>query len=397
MHVPRLFRTTVAAAVTAALLLTGFATVDNSASAQPAKGAPAKATRSVSSISPRVADPVATEPGFYTFTLTAAAAKAVTVTGSWGLSDTNISYPLAQSGANWTVVLGPLTPGIYSYKFTVDGVATRDPFNINTVHSDPTLTTFLVPGASAAFLTPHAGAKGKLSILNYHSKVTQTQRSATVWTPPGYSTKRAAAYPTFYLIHGGGGDYLDWVQQGDADVILDNLYDTHKLKPMVVVMVDGNIPGSTGLPEADSFAPELIDSVVPAVQKSFHVSTSPARRALAGLSLGGLQTFNTLLTNPGFFRYVGDFSSGYFPAVIDQLRATDGALLSNPAVNAETRLFRIYVGNPMDIAYTNNIATRALFDQYGVHYTFAGSFKTGGHVWTTWQHDLDDFAPRLFR
>jgi enterochelin esterase-like enzyme len=347
-------------------------------------------------ISPVVGDPVSTGDGFYVFSLQAPSAKAVSVTGSWGLSYTQATYPMTEANGTWTVLLGPLTPGIYSYSFIVDGTATKDPDNANSVHSSPALSTFLVPGPSAGFLTPHTGPHGALSVLSYHSAVTGTERYATVWTPPGYSAAAGQPYPVLYLVHGGGGDYLDWIDQGDANVILDNLYRERKIKPMVVVMPDGNVPGSTGLPQDDTFPKELLGSLVPAVQKTYRVSSSPSGRALAGLSLGGLQTFNTLLDDPGAFAYVGDFSSGYFPAIIDELKASDGALLANPAINARTKLLRIYIGNQMDIAYTNNIATRQLFDQYGIRYQFAGVYAPSDHDWKTWQYDLHDFAPRLF-
>ncbi len=180
------------------------------------------------------ADPVLSD-GFVTFTLSAPGVKAVSVIGSWGLSYTNVAYPMSQSGATWTVFLGPLTPGLYSYNFIVDGVATKDPNNPSVVHSNPALSTFFVPGEAADFLAIHQGPKGAVNVLTYHSNVTGTDRHATVWTPPGYSATRDDPYPTFYLVHGGGGDYLDWVQQGRANVILDNLYNARRLEPMVVV------------------------------------------------------------------------------------------------------------------------------------------------------------------
>lgn len=342
-------------------------------------------------------DPAIASDGFITFTFESGSATSVSVSGSWGLSYTNVAYPMSKSGSTWTVFLGPLTPGLYSYNFIVDGTPTKDPDNSSVVNSNAALSTFFVPGRSADFETVHRGAKGSLTLLTYHSAVTNSDRKATVWTPPGYAQSRRANYPTFYLVHGGGGGYLDWVQQGRADVILNNLYDAGKLKPMVVVMVDGNIPGSTGLPEDDQFIPEVLDNLLPAVQKNYRVSPAASQRALAGLSLGGLQTFNMFIVKPGAFNYVGDFSSGYFPSVIDQLKTHDAAALSNKAINKKTALFRIYIGNRADIAYTNNIATRALFDQFHIRYQFAGSYPVAGHVWKTWQHDLDDFAPRLFK
>jgi enterochelin esterase-like enzyme len=378
-----------------AALLSGIFGAPSATAAAP-PGAPVPQAAALLSTA-AAADPTITSDGFVTFSLTAPSATTVTVSGSWGLSYTNVAYPLSKSNGVWTAFLGPLTPGLYSYNFVVDGVATKDPGNQTVVHSNPSLSTFFVPGKGANFEAVQTGPKGKLATLTYHSAVTGTDRNAEIWTPPGYSAANRKTYPAFYLVHGGGGDYLDWVQQGRANVILDNLYNAHKIKPMVVVMVDGNIPGSIGLPESDSFVPEVLNNLLPAVQKHYNVSHSASQRALAGLSLGGLQAFNMLLSRPGAFAYVGDFSSGYFPAVIDQLKATDRALLTNKAINRSTKLFRIYIGNKADIAYGNNFATRALFDEYHIKYQFAGVYPIAGHVWKTWQHDLADFAPRLFR
>lgn len=352
----------------------------------------------VSPISTQVDNPVASStPGFYTFSLTAPSATAVSVTGSWGLSYSYSTSNLTKrENGVWSVLLGPLTPGIYNYRFTVDGVDTKDPANVNVVTSQPTFSTFIVPGRSAEFLSPQREPKGSLSTLTYHSSVTGSDRKALVWTPPGYDRSRKA-YPTLYLMHGGGRDYLDWVQEGGADRILDNLYNAGKIKPMVVVMPDGNIPGGTGAPQNDTFPTELADNVIPAVESTFKVSRSPEDRALAGLSLGGLQTFNTLLMKPGLVSQYGNFSSGYFPAVAQTLRTEGAALLSNPAINKSTTMLRIYVGNPMDIAYDNNILTRQIFDEFRIRYQFGGVYPEAEHVWKTWSNNLRDFAPRLFR
>jgi enterochelin esterase-like enzyme len=118
-------------------------------------------------------------------------------------------------------------------------------------------------------------------------------------------------------------------------------------------------------------------------------------RALAGLSLGGLQVFDQVLLHPGVFAYYGDFSSGYFPNQLADLAQNEARQLANPAINRDTRLLWITVGGPGDIAYPNNAPTRALLDTYGIHYTFVQG--TGDHVWDTWRHNLVSFAPLLFR
>lgn len=336
--------------------------------------------------------------GFVTFTYVSATASAVTVTGNWGPSSASTTYPLSRgSGDRWTLLLGPLDRGLYSYSLTVDGAMIVDPNNPNVVHTSPVWRNiFFVSGKGAWLLTPHKVRHGAVTDLAYESAVTGTVRHATVWTPPGYSARKAP-YPTFYLYHGGGGDYLDWVQQGRANVILDNLFAQGRLKPMVVVMGDGNVPGAVGEPQNDKFVPEVLDNLIPAVEASYNVSISPRKRALAGLSLGGLQTWNMLIAKPGEFAYIGDFSSGYFPNVLTAIESS-GILTTNAkAINRQTIMHRIYIGNITDIAYNNNIATRALFDKYHVRYKFAGVYADSGHFWKTWQHDLADFAPRIFR
>lgn len=136
------------------------------------------------------------------------------------------------------------------------------------------------------------------------------------------------------------------MQQGDANYILGNLHAAGRLADMVVVMPDGTIPGSTGLPQDDQFSTEVLDNLVPAVESAYNVYRSRKDRALAGFQLGGLKTLNTVFDAPGAFAGIGDFSSGYFPNVIDQIRAKDPALLRVKAVNKRTDLNVIYIGKP---------------------------------------------------
>jgi len=346
--------------------------------------------------------PTVDHDGFATFHISAPTAKTVTVTGNWGPSASNVTsalsnaLPGAPASATWDGIVGPLSPGVYSYTLTIDGTQARDPRNPNVVHSSPLLTTFIVNSRSS-LVSNHKNAKhGKLSTLTYTSDVTKTERKAIVWTPPGYTSKKT--YPTFYLVHGGGGDYLDWVQQGGAKQILDNLYTAKKLKPMVVVMPDGNIPGGTDVPTKDQFPRELLDNIVPAVQAHYSVSKLASKRAYAGLSYGGFQVYNTVLTHPGAFKYIGVFSSSLFQPVQDALNGELKALVSKAAVkriNHKTKVFRIYIGNKTDIAYPGNKSTLPFLKSKGIHFTFDG-VGTTGHNWNTWQRNLIDFAPRLF-
>ena len=194
-------------------------------------------------------------------------------------------------------------------------------------------------------------------------------------------------------MHGGGGNDTDWVKQGAANFILDNLLATHRIVPMVVVMPDANIrvrPGTRrwiSSPqvelERDSRRPAGLPRVAggPRTERWRIVAGW-----VAGLRPGAAPSGRVLY---------GDFSSGYFPNQIANLDKNHTKQLTSPAINRDTRLLWITVGGPGDIAYPNSAPTRALLDQYGIHYTFVQG--TGDHVWDTWRHNLLSFAPLLFR
>lgn len=351
-------------------------------------------------------DPVINPNGTVTFTLTAPSATSVSVTGDWGPLYQPSTASLSEgTGGVWSTTVGPLTPNLYTYNFVIDGATITDPMDADTWTSQPvptgspfpqgpSMSIFVLPGAQAQFLTDNAVPHGRVSTVYYDSQVTGTQRRMQVYTPPGYG-RRHQEYPTLYLLHGGGGNDTDWVKQGAANFILDNLLAAHRIVPMVVVMPDANIGVPIGDPASDQFPEELSSSIVPAVQREFRVLPGAENRALAGLSLGGLQVFDQVLLHPGVFAYYGDFSSGYFPNQLSDLEQNDAARLASPAINRDTRLLWITVGGPGDIAYPNNGPTRALLEKYGIRYTFVQG--TGDHVWDTWRHNLVSFAPLLFR
>ncbi len=307
-------------------------------------------------------------------------------------------YPMTKDANGvWSITMGPLDPNWYGYGFIVDGVKIADPANRD-IWSGPTSawSYVLVPGPASDFMADASVPHGVWGTLRYFSQVTQTERQMQVYTPPGYNHDNRV-YPVFYLMHGGGGNDTDWIVNMRANYILDNLIAQGKIVPMIVVMPDGNV-GSypiNGPITADKFPEELLGSVVPAIEQNYRTAPGPQNRALAGLSLGGLWTLDTSLLDPGAFAYLGVFSSGWFPGFRTDLVQNHSDLLSNPAINKGTKLYWITVGDSTDIAYNNNYATLALFDQYGIKYTFVQG--TGGHVWNTWRHNLFDFAQLLFR
>lgn len=300
------------------------------------------------------------------------------VEGNFGPSANWAQFGLSRSGSNWAGTLGPLEPGLYYYQVTGDDSKPfKDTTNPTAVGSEPEWSTFFVAGDSAALLADAPERAGSIETLTYQSDVAGEERSALVWTPPGYR-ERGKPYPVLYLQHGGGQSYRDWTEVGRAEQILDNLSISGELAEMVVVMGNGNV---------SDFSTELVDNLMPAVQEAYNVSDAKKDRALAGLSMGGGQTFQVLREHPGMFAYVGTFGAGRFG---------DLAGLPVKEINQQTELFRLYVGNKTDVAYNDVYKAMQQFDALGLDYQFDGANPDAGHNWNAWQENLIDFAPRLF-
>lgn len=158
-------------------------------------------------------------------------------------------------------------------------------------------------------------AHGKLETLEYASKTVGTNRRLKVYTPPGY--RQDQRYPTLYLLHGIGGDEGEWQRFAQIDVLFDNLIAAGKAKPMIVVMPNGRArpdDRATGdiyaaAPVFANFERDLLDDVIPAVEKHYGADARREQRALAGLSMGGGQTFNFGLTHLETFAWIGGFSA----------------------------------------------------------------------------------------
>ena len=171
------------------------------------------------------------------------------------------------------------------------------------------------PDAPAAFDKAREGiAHGKLEMVEYDSKSVGTKRKALVYTPPGYSADQK--YPVLYLLHGIGGDEVEWRNGGQPNVILDNLIADKKAVPMVIVMPNGRAQAddraSGGMGSAAAFGEfdkDLLGSLIPFIESKYSVKTDRENRALAGLSMGGGQSLNFGLGNLDTFAWVGGFSS----------------------------------------------------------------------------------------
>lgn len=230
---------------------------------------------------------------------------------------------------------------------------------------------------------------GTISPLWYQARTTGAWRRMHVYLPPSWDPGRR--YPTLYLLPGGDDDDTSWTVSGLAGWILDGEIGAGMAEPMVVVMPDGRVGTDPhGSVVADPMAAELVDDVVPAIEARYPVLRGPADRALAGVSLGGVQVLCTMLTRPGVFGAYGVWSAGLLPGMLADLAARHPQLLVLPPAYLELR-----VGTEDAFARSATEETRALFDRFGVGYHLRRT--AGGHTWRLWRDHLSDFLPALFR
>ena len=294
----------------------------------------------------------------------------------------------------WTCTTDPQSEGFHYYFLVVDGVKVADPcsetFYGCSMMSSGVEIPYPADKQSRYELkadVPH----GQVARLRYQSKVNGAWKSMYVYTPAEYETS-GKSYPVLYLQHGGGEDERGWSTQGLTDIILDNLIAEGKAKPMIVVMMDGN---------GQDFTSELLTDGIPFVESRFRTIKTADGRALAGLSMGGIQTLNTSIMHPELFSYVGVFSSGWFKNPQPFMANSSGEqyyakLKERPDYyNKQFREFFLTMGGQEDIAYENCKAMRERFDQMGIKHTY---YETpGGHTWPVWRESLYFFAQKLFK
>ena len=262
---------------------------------------------------PQIVSPEVKADRTVVFRLMAPKVSQVTFNGESG------RQPMTKDAAGlWSVTVGPLEPDIYAYTFDVDGVATVDPRNGYVKTGRSTQSLVQVPGDGPLYYDAREVPHGAVSIQWYRSKSLNTLRRMHVYTPPGYDAAAKTKYPVVYLLHGSGDDDSGWTWIGRANFIADNLLAGHKAKPMIIVMPMGHaLPppkpgeGAEGyIRNATAFQDDLLQEVIPFVEKHYRVNAEAEHRAIVGLSMGGGQALAVGLTHPERFAWIGAFSSG---------------------------------------------------------------------------------------
>ena len=318
------------------------------------------------------------------FQIYAPKARTVSVTGDlpW---DRPVIFKEGAGGV-WKGLCKGLGNGVFRYRFIVDGVPVQDPKSRQAGES----TALVTVGEGYVRDVPH----GAMAERWYWSKNLGTMRRMHVWTPAGYE-KSKAKLPVLYLIHGGGDNDAAWPTVGAAGWILDNLLDEGKIAPMIVVMPNGTITDVQN--EVPPFAEDMLGSIIPFIEENYRVIAKPESRAVAGLSMGGMETMEVVFSRPDMFRYAWVLSSSFMPGADP---AAEAVRLDVPSkkdfINKTYKAFVFTQGGPADIAWNNCVNTRRALTEIGLKFDYIENSQAG-HSWTTWRADLAVLAPTLFK
>ena len=320
----------------------------------------------------------------------------------------------------WTVTTSPLVPGLHYYTLIVDGAEVSDT-NSHAFFGGGKYTSMVeVPEPGSTYYSIQDVPHGQVREVWYSSKVTGTWRHALVYLPPNYDTQPMVRYPVLYLQHGAGEDETGWIRQGHANFILGNLIAAKNCKAMIIVMAYGyarragqapsDFTGKPfGSPEmlkamqdmAAAFVDDVIQVLIPYIDSTFRTLSDRDHRAMAGLSMGGMQTFQITLNHLDLFSYIGGFSGAGGMLVLgnrklDPKTDYNGAFADPAAFGKKVHLLWLGVGTAEPERMRAGLQRlHASLDDAKIQHVFYESPGTD-HEWQTWRRDLKDFAPRLF-
>lgn len=332
-----------------------------------------------SSIAVRIRAPKAADVRVFVDTMPAASARPLT------RDDSGV----------WSGTIGPLPPDIYAATCIVDGTTMG---LAGYVH---------VTGATPEAWDPRQVPHGVVHQRWYDSRSLNVPRSVYIYTPPDYD-RGNATYPVLYLLHGSGGVEGSWVFDGVANVILDNQIADGRAVPMIVVMPFGHPEASVRIGsvptftrrDVGQFARDLLEDVIPLVERHYRVKRNADMRAIAGFSMGGNQARQIGLSRQDLFHAIATFS-GTMGVVggavtVEAIEQSFPALFDDPvAANATLRLLWAAVGGDEKNLLAQHRVWANTLDKHGLRHTLVTI--PGGHTWHVWRRNLRDLVPLLFR
>lgn len=295
----------------------------------------------------------------------------------------------------WTGYTRPLDQGFHYYTLTIDGAEVPDPNSMYFFGAMRWGSGVEVPADDRDSYSVKNVPHGQLREVLFFSKSTDSTRRAFVYTPPGYDQEPERRYPVLYLQHGWGENEYGWGVQGHANLIMDNLIAEGKCKPFIIVMTYGmtNEIRIGGLRNFDisHFETVLVDELVPYVDAHFRTLSDQPNRAMAGLSMGGMETKMITLRNLDKFSHIGLFSGGSIS--IDDVNNAEGFK------DKVKLVFVSYgskeVGGNRPRRGGNPEANATALKEAGINSHYYLSPDTA-HEWLSWRRSLREIAPLLF-
>lgn len=316
----------------------------------------------------------------------------------------------------WTGESAPQDEGFHYYQLWIDGAAVPDPGSLYFYGAGRWGSGIEIPAKDQGFYALKNVPHGELREVHYFSKSSNSERRAYIYTPPGYDKDQSKQYPVLYLQHGMGENETGWGNQGHANLIMDNLITEGQAVPFIIVMENSSVkfdrprgprpeptanadltkrrPGGPmgGFDFAGEFKKILLNDLIPYVEAHFRVIGDQQHRAMAGLSMGGMQTRLITLANPDEFSYVGLFSGGSIspkdvenaPGFKEKVKLV---FISYGSRELENRRVG-FGGDPKE--NTDKLK------EAGMNTHFYVSPQTA-HEWQSWRRSLHEFAPLLFK
>jgi enterochelin esterase-like enzyme len=352
-------------------------------------------------------------------------------------------YPATRSeDGYWTATTDPQVPGFHYYGVLIDGLAVNDPASETFFGYGKESSGIEVTEKGVDFYLPKNVPHGEVRERWYHSATTDAWRRIRVYTPPDYDKNRDARFPVLYLQHGAGEDERGWSNQGHVSFIMDNLIALGRARPMLVVMEQGyarkpgeTVPplsrpaaapasgaqtaGGTTAPSGTAKAAQpaaapprdfsrmfatfdevMVKDLIPMIDSTYRTLPDRDNRAMAGLSMGGMQTFQITLNHLDLFSHIGGFSGaggGFGGATFDPKTAHKGVMADVDAFNKRVHLLWLGIGTAEQKRMYDSVKNyHDALEKAGIKHVYYESPGTA-HEWLTWRRCLHEFAPLLFK
>jgi enterochelin esterase-like enzyme len=343
--------------------------------------------------------PQVNSQGYARFRITAPDAKAINVSlGLGGKGGTNLTK--AADGTWMGTTAGPMDEGFHYYHLTIDGGVFNDPGAQNFYGSIRWESGIEIPAHDQDFYALKDVPHGRVQQVLFASPSTSAQRRAFVYTPPGYDKNQSTRYPVLYLQHGWGEDETAWSTQGHANLIMDNLIAEGKARPFIIVMTYGMTNdvkfGKLFSFDIKPFQTVLVNELIPYIDANFRTLADQPHRAMAGLSMGGMETKTITLANLNTFSRIGLLSGGTIsmddvnatPNFRDKVKLVFVSFGSREIPDGKTG----FPGAPKIDPKANAEALK----QAGINSVFYVSPNTA-HEFLSWRRSLHELAPVLFK